>query len=71
MQLTAKFINCEPYDFKDSNGNRVQGISCKCFDVVSNKIIKVKTEKMLPYNFGDDVTVDVVFNGRYVNYQIA
>lgn len=71
MQITVKFICCSPYDFKDSDGNRVSGISCKCFDEESKSIIKVKTDKMLANKFGDDILVDVVPNGRYINYHVA
>ena len=71
MQITVKFICCSPYDFKDSDDNRVSGISCKCFDEESKSIIKVKTDKMLDCSFGDDIIVDVVPNGRYIKYQLA
>ena len=71
MQMILKFILCSPYDFTDEHGKRVCGYSCKCFDENSNSIIKVKTDRMLDYHFGDDVLVDVVPNGRYINYHIA
>lgn len=70
MQTTLKFICCSSYDFNDKDGNRVQGISCKCFDEHSKKIVKVTTDKELNLDFGDDVTVDVVPNGNYLNYEI-
>lgn len=71
MQLIVKFICCSEYDFNDLDGNRVSGISCKCFDEQSKSIIKVKTDKMLVNKFGDDILVDVVPNGRYINYHVA
>lgn len=71
MQMTVKFICCTSYDFKDGDGNRVVGISCKCFDEENNAIIKVKTSHLLPNKFGDDVVVNIIPNGRYINYQIA
>lgn len=72
MQMIVKFICCSAYDFIDPNtGERVQGVSCKCFDTDNKSIIKVKTDKMVDYEFGDDVLVNVVPNGRYINYQIA
>lgn len=70
MQTTLKFICCSSYNFKDDDGNRVQGISCKCFDEKTKKIVKVKTDNLLYYEFGDDVTVDVIPNGNYLNYEI-
>lgn len=65
MQVTLKFILCSPYDFDGK-----KGFSCRCYDPKANKIVKVKTDKELPYVFGDDVTVDVVPNGNYLNYEI-
>lgn len=69
MQVTLKFILCSSYDF-DDKGKHMQGFSCRCYDAKANKIVKVKTDKDLPYVFGDDVTVDVVPNGNYLNYEI-
>lgn len=70
--MIVKFICCSAYNFVDSDtGERVQGISCKCFDVENKEIIKVRTDKMLSYEFGDDVLVNVVPKGKYINYQIA
>lgn len=71
MQMIVKFICCTSYDFVDADGKRVVGVSCKCFDENNNCIIKVKTDKMLDYHFGDDVLVDIIPNGRYLNYQVA
>ena len=71
MQLVVKFICCSEYDFNNPDGNRVKGVSCKCFDEQSKSIIKVKTDKMLVNKFGDDILVDVVPNGRYINYHVA
>ncbi|MCH5320863.1 MAG: hypothetical protein J1E36_03825 [Eubacterium sp.] len=71
MQKVVRFINCTSYDFVDKDGKRVTGISCKCFDEDSKSIIKVKTSHLLDKNFGDEVLVNVLFNGRFVNYEIA
>lgn len=66
MQMKVRFICCSSYDF---DGNK--GISCKCFDENKKKIIKVSTNHLLDYDFGDEVIVDVIPNGNYLNYQIA
>lgn len=66
MEMTVKFILCKEYDFEGNHG-----ISCKCFDTKSQKIISVKTNSVLPYVFGDDVVVEVVPNGNYITYTIA
>ena len=71
MEFTMKFINCTPYDFTADNGMRYSGYSCRCFDTSNKKIVKVKSNKMLNYDFGDDVTVIAVPNGRYLNYEIV
>lgn len=70
MQIKLRFICCSPYDFTDDEGRRVQGISCKCFDERSKKIVKVKTDKYIELDFGDEIDVDVVPNGNYLNYEI-
>ncbi len=70
MKYVLKFISCSEYDFTDENtGKEVKGISCKCFDVESQKIVKVKTDVVIPADFGDDLEVDVVPNGNYLNYK--
>lgn len=71
MQKTVRFICCSGYDFKDKAGNRVVGISCKCFDEETKTIIKVKTNHLLDCEFGEEIVVNIVPNGRYINYQIA
>ena len=71
MQVKFKFICCTDYDFTDGSGKQVKGISCRCFDPKTEKIVKVKTDKKLDYKFGDEVLVNVVPNGNYVNYEIA
>lgn len=72
MQINMKFVCCSSYDFVNhETGERVQGISCSCFDESQNKIIKVKTTKMLNYKFGDDVVVNAVPNGKYISYEIV
>lgn len=71
MQTTLRFICCSAYNFTDDDGKKVEGITCKCFDEKSKKIVKVKTNKVVLYDFGDDVLVDVVPNGNYINYEIV
>lgn len=72
MQMVVKFICCSAYDFTDrETGERVQGISCKCFDTENKDIIKLKTDKMINAEFGDEIVVDVIPNGRYINYKVA
>ena len=71
MELTMKFINCIPYDFTADNGQHYSGFSCRCFDTSNKKIVKVKSDRMLDNDFGDDVTVVAYPNGRYLNYEIA
>lgn len=66
MQMHVKFICCYSYDFEG-----MKGIACKCFDTDKKKIIKVKTKHLLDYEFGDDVLVNVVPNGNYLEYQIS
>ena len=71
MELVMKFINCTPYDFTAENGAHYSGYSCRCFDTRSKKIVKVKSDSFIDLEFGDDVTVDCVPNGRYLNYSIV
>ncbi len=71
MEKVVRFICCKSYDFTDQNGSRVAGISCKCFDEENNCIIKVKANDMLDCQFGDEISVTCVPNGRYVNYVIS
>lgn len=71
MQIKLKFICCTDYDFTGNDGNQVKGISCRCFDPESRKIVKVKTDKMLDHKFGDDILVNVKPNGNYLNYEVA
>lgn len=69
MKIDVNFILSKAYNFKDEKGNQVEGVSCKCYDPSQNAIISVKTDKVLPYTFGQKISVDCVINGRYVNYQ--
>lgn len=70
MQRTFKFICCSAYDFTNKDtGERISGIKCQCFDPEQKQIVSVKTDRMLNYNFGDDIEVDIVPNGRYVSYK--
>lgn len=71
MQTKLRFICCSTYDFAGEDGSRVKGISCKCFDERSKKIVKVATKHLLDCEFGDEIIVEVVPNGNYLNYQIA
>ena len=71
MQITLKFICCSSYDFTDDEGKRVKGVSCKCFDPESKKIVKVKTDTLLDFDFGDDILVNVIPNGNYLTYEVA
>lgn len=70
-QATFKFILSKPYDFTDNNGQRITGITCQCFDPENKCIIKVKTKHLVNAEFGDDILVNIVFNGRYANYELA
>ena len=63
MQKKLKFILCKEYNFE---GN--EGISCKCYDPSSQKIVSVKTSRVLKNVFGDEITVNVELNGNYVTY---
>lgn len=71
MQTTLKFICCSEYDFVDAEGKRVSGISCKCFDMHAKKIVKVRTNHFIDADFGDDIDVNIVPNGNYLNYEVA
>ncbi|MDE6020475.1 MAG: hypothetical protein K2H01_05740 [Ruminococcus sp.] len=71
MQKVLKYICSSSYDFTDAQGKRVVGISCKCYDPESKTIVKVKAKHLVNAEFGDDVTVNVIFAGRYVNYELA
>ena len=72
MQTTLKFICCSDYDFvNQETGERITGIAFKCFEPNSKKIVKVKTDCLIDGEFGDDVLVNVVINGNYLNYEIA
>lgn len=71
LQLIFKFILCKSYDFTDNNGQRVTGITCQCYDPENKSIIKVKTNHLVNAEFGDDILVNVVPRGRFVDYEIA
>lgn len=72
MTTLLKFIENHSYDFNDKNtGERVQGIYCSAFDPDAKRIVKVKTKHLLDNQFGDDLTVNVVLSGRYVDYEVA
>lgn len=71
MQKTVKFVLCKPYDFTNPDGERITGVSCQCFDPESKCLLKVRTKHLVTAEFGDDILVNIVFNGRYVNYEIA
>ncbi|MCD7723058.1 MAG: hypothetical protein LUH82_03790 [Clostridiales bacterium] len=62
------FINCSRYDFTDSIGKQIAGVTCKCFDRATSKIVKVKTDKVIDLPFGAELVVDVVPNGNYLDY---
>lgn len=69
MKYILKFICCSSYDFTDANGKRVTGITCKCFDEETGKIVKVKTAGLIPLIFGEDIEVVVKPNGNYLSYE--
>lgn len=71
MEIIMKFINCTSYDFKAENGTRYVGFTCRCFDPATEAIVKCKADHLLDYQFGDDVTVNAVPNGRYLNYHVS
>lgn len=69
MKYVLKFICCSEYDFEDDNGKRVKGVTCKCFDCETGKIVKVKTDALIPAEFGEDLEVVVKPNGNYLSYE--
>ena len=71
MPYILKFICCSEYDFDGADGKRVKGISCKCFDEESGKIVKVKTDVVIPAKFGDEIEVKVKPNGNYLDYEFV
>ena len=72
MTTELKFIENHSYDFTNKKtGERVQGITCNAYDPDGKKIVKVKVKHLLDKQFGDDLTVNVILNGRYVDYEVA
>ena len=70
MQIKFKFINCYEYDFTDKeSGERRQGVTCNCYAPDTKKIVKVKTDRLVNKQFGEEITCNVIFNGRYVIYE--
>jgi hypothetical protein len=72
MQVKFKFICCSEYDFDDrETGKHMHGFSCKAYDPTSKQIVKVRTNHQINKEFGAEITCNVIFNGRYVNYEVA
>lgn len=72
MKKIVKFIMSKSYDFIiEETGERVQGVSCKCYDPEQNQIISVKTNKIVDALFGDDIEIEIKLNGKFVSYAIA
>lgn len=73
MNFECKFICAHSYDFTDGQGRRIVGCTAECFDAQKKNTIKVKVlhpQAIEGKKFGDDITVHVVLNGRYVNYEV-
>ena len=73
MKLNVKFINAKPYDFTDGQGKRFVGCNIFVFDSHSNSIIKVKVVNASAIEgkkFGDDIVINCIPNGRYLNYEV-
>lgn len=73
MQMACKFICAKSYDFTDKEGIHVAGTTAFCFDPHKNVIIKVKVVNSAiieGLQFGDDINVDCIPNGRYSNYEV-
>lgn len=73
MEIAVKFITKTKYDFEDKNGQRVAGTTAYCFEPKTQKIIKVKVKHenvIANKEFGADMTVFAIPNGRYLNYEI-
>lgn len=70
MEFTVKFICEKSYDFKQ-DGKHYAGVTVHAFDPRSNSILKCKANQFTGLNFGDDLTVYAIPNGRYINYEVA
>lgn len=73
MEVAVKFITSKKYDFTDDRGQRVAGITAYCFEPKTQQLIKVKVRHenvIRDKNFGDDMTVLAIPNGRYLNYEV-
>ena len=70
MKVKLGFIFSREYDFTDPNTNkRMQGVSCRCFEFNSGKIVKVSTDVEIPAKFGEILEVDVKLDGDKVKYE--
>lgn len=73
MILECKFINASSYDFTDGQGRRIVGTTANCFDTNSKSLIKVKVRNATAIEgkkFADDIRVNAIPNGRYINYEV-
>ena len=73
MKLNVKFINARPYDFTDNNGKRIVGCNIFVYDFQSKEILKVKVVNPASIEgkkFGDDITINCIPHGRYLNYEV-
>lgn len=64
MPYNLRFIMCKEYNFE---GNK--GITCQCFDENTGKIVKVKTDVIIPAKFGEIIEVQMIPNGNYLTYK--
>lgn len=70
MKVKLGFIFSREYDFVDPNTNkRMQGISCRCFEFNSGKIVKVSTDVEIPAKFGEILEVNGVIDGDKIKYE--
>ena len=68
MKYELIFIKCKEYSFTNDNGELIEGVTCHCFDKKTNSIVKVKTDTVIPAEFGDILEVEAEINGNYVNF---
>lgn len=73
MQMACKFICAKSYDFTDKDGKRVAGTTAYCYDAHNKVILKAKVVNAAVIEglqFGDDIDVDCIPNGRYLKYEV-
>lgn len=74
MEIAVKFVTIRQYDFiSKTDGQRVVGKKAICYEPKTKKVIEVKIKHenvVRDKEFGDDITVLAVPNGRYINYEV-